>query len=135
MVGIVLISHGGMADGMMTSAPMLFPDFQQVVSLTLWPSDNPDDFQEKLAGKIQEVDTGDGVFILTDLLGGTPCNRAVYFIGEKIRLIAGMNLPMLMTLLFQREENTDLETLAQSVLEETRMGTVDVNKLLEQRKG
>jgi PTS system mannose-specific IIA component len=130
MVGIVLISHGDMAKGLVSSAGMLAPDLSQLSALTLWPQDNPEDFQKKLQDAIKEVDTGEGVFILADMLGGTPCNRAIYFIGEKVRLLTGLSLPMLYSLLTIREEGGgDLASIAQDVLAEAREGMVDVNKI------
>ncbi len=135
MVGIVLISHGGMADGMMTSAPMLFTDFGQCVSLTLWPEDNPDAFQAKLKEKVKEVDTGDGVFILADLLGGTPCNRSMYLLGDKVRVLTGLSMPMLVTLLSIREDTNDFDEITAEVLEMAKAGTVDVNELMKNREG
>lgn len=134
MVGIVLVSHGGMAEGMMTSAPMLFPEFSQVACVTLWPEDNPDDFQQKLQQKVEEVNSGDGVFILADLMGGTPCNRSMYLLGDKVRVLTGLSLPMLLTLLSVREETSDLAEMAEQVLEESAAGAMDVNKLIEKRK-
>ncbi|MEG0832461.1 MAG: PTS sugar transporter subunit IIA [Oscillospiraceae bacterium] len=134
MFGIVLISHGGMAEGMMTSAPMLYPDFGQVECLTLWPEDNPDDFQSKLEQKVKDVDTGDGVFILADLLGGTPSNRAAYLLNDKVRMLSGLSLVMLLTLLSLREDSTDFEEVSKGLLEETHAGIVDVNELLKKRE-
>ncbi|MEA5050035.1 MAG: PTS sugar transporter subunit IIA [Oscillospiraceae bacterium] len=133
MVGIVLVSHGGMADGMMTSAPMLYPDFCQCESLTLWPEDNPDEFQAKLEAKVKEVDTGDGVFILADLLGGTPCNRSMYLLGDRVRVLSGLSMPMLVTLLSTREDTSDLDEITSETLEMAKVGTVDVNELMKQR--
>ena len=133
MVGIVLVSHGGMADGMITTAEMLYPDLSQVKSLTLWPSDNPDDFQAKLEAILKEVDTGDGAFILADLLGGTPCNRSIYFVGDKVRLITGLSLPMLISLLSQREDTSDIESLASDIMDDASAGMVDVNELIKKR--
>jgi len=124
-----------MADGMMTSAPMLYTDFTQCVSLTLWPEDNPDEFQAKLIEKVKEVDTGDGVFILADLLGGTPCNRAMYLLGDKVRVLTGLSMPMLVTLLSTREDTDDFDEITAEVLEMAKEGTVDVNELMKNREG
>jgi mannose/fructose/sorbose-specific phosphotransferase system IIA component len=129
MIGIVLISHGDMAKGLISSAGMLAPDTSQLSALGLWPEDNPDDFQKKLQDAVKEVDTGDGVFILADMLGGTPCNRAAYFIGEKVRLLTGLSLPMLYSLLTIREEGGDLVSIARDILAEAREGMVDVNEI------
>jgi PTS system mannose-specific IIA component len=132
MVGIVLISHGDLAKGIISSVSMLVPKLDQVLGLTLWPEDNPDDFQQKLEAAVKEADTGDGVFILADMLGGTPANRAMYFVGDKVRMMTGLSLPMLYSLINIREETTDLVSLAKDVMAEAKEAMVDVNELMKQ---
>jgi PTS system mannose-specific IIA component len=122
-----------MAEGMLSSASMLVPQLEQVDFLALWPEDNPDEFQAKLGKRIGELDTGDGVFLLADMLGGTPSNRAMYFVGDRVRVLTGLSLPMLYSLISMREEFTDLEALAAEVMAEAQNGTVDVNKLLREK--
>jgi mannose/fructose-specific phosphotransferase system component IIA len=135
MVGIVLISHGDLANGIMSSASMLVPQLEKVTSLTLWPDDNPDEFQEKIEAAVKAADTGDGVFILADMLGGTPCNRAMYSIGDKVRMMTGLSLPMLYSLINIREETSDLAVLARDVMAEAKDAMVDVNELMASQKG
>jgi mannose/fructose/sorbose-specific phosphotransferase system IIA component len=131
MVGIVLISHGDLAKGIISSASMLIEQVENIISLTLWPDDNPDDFQQKLEAAVKTADTGDGVFILADMLGGTPANRAMYCLGEKVRMITGLSLPMLCSLINIREETSDLDVLTQEVMGEAREGMVNVNELIK----
>jgi len=135
MVGIVLISHGDLAKGIMSSASMLVPQLDNVTSLTLWPDDNPDEFQQKIEAAVKAVDTGDGVFILADMLGGTPANRAMYCLGDKVRMITGLSLPMLYSLITIREETSDLAVLTRDVMAEARDAMVDVNELMASQKG
>ena len=135
MVGIVLISHGDLEKGILSSASMLVPQLDNVTSLTLWPDDNPDEFQQKLEAAVKAADTGDGVFILADMLGGTPCNRAMYSIGDKVRMMTGLSLPMLYSLLNIREETSDLDVLAKDVMSEAKDAMVDVNELVASQKG
>ena len=135
MVGIVLISHGDLAKGILSSASMLVPQLDNVTSLTLWPDDNPDEFQQKIEAAVKAADTGDGVFILADMLGGTPCNRAMYSIGDKVRMMTGLSLPMLYSLINIREETSDLAVLARDVMAEAKDAMVDVNELLASQKG
>jgi mannose/fructose-specific phosphotransferase system component IIA len=135
MVGIVLISHGDLAKGIVSSASMLVPNLENVTSLTLWPDDNPDEFQQRLEAAVKAADTGDGVFILADMLGGTPCNRAMYSLGEKVRMMTGLSLPMLYSLINIREETSDLAVLAKDVMAEARDAMVDVNELMASQKG
>ena len=130
MVGIVLISHGDLAKGIVSSASMLVPQLENVTSLTLWPDDNPDEFQQKIEAAVKAADTGDGVFILADMLGGTPANRAMYCLGDKVRMMTGLSLPMLYSLINIREETNDLAALAKDVMTEAKEAMVDVNDLM-----
>jgi PTS system mannose-specific IIA component len=131
VVGIVLISHGDLAKGIISSASMLVPQLENVSSLTLWPEDNPDEFQQKLEAAVKAADTGDGVFILADMLGGTPANRAMYCVGDKVRMMTGLSLPMLYSLINIREETSDLAVLARDVMAEAKDAMVDVNELIK----
>ena len=81
MIGIVLISHGAFAQGLLNAASMLYGS-EQCSALGLEPADSPEEFQERLEKAVNEADMGDGVFILADLYGGTPCNRAVIMLAE-----------------------------------------------------
>jgi mannose/fructose-specific phosphotransferase system component IIA len=110
---------------------MLAPELKQVASLTLWPEDNPGEFREKLETAVRELDTGDGVFILADMLGGTPANGAMYILGDKVRMLTGLSLPMLYSLLTIREETSDFAVLARDVLTEARDSIADVNELIK----
>jgi len=133
MVGIVLISHGELGKGIISSASMLVADkLEQLAEISLWPGDNPDEFQQKLENAVKKVDSGDGVCILADMLGGTPCNRALYCMNEKVRLLTGLSLPMLYSLLTIREQGGGLAAIAKDVLAEARDGMVDVNELTRQ---
>ena len=130
VIGIVMVSHGDMAESMIRSATMLTPDVSQVTAVSLWPEDNPDEFQTKLEQKVREVDSGDGVVILADMLGGTPCNRAIYCIGDKVRMLAGMSLPMLLSLLFSRDVESDISELVKTALDDAGTNLVYVNELM-----
>ncbi|MCD8380849.1 MAG: PTS sugar transporter subunit IIA [Lachnospiraceae bacterium] len=104
MKGILLISHGEMAKGMADSARLFFGDeIEQLGYLCLKEGDSPDEFGAQIAKKADELDTGDGVIILADLFGGTPCNQATSLLGEGRDLISGMNFAMLMQILSDRD--------------------------------
>ncbi|EDU4587779.1 PTS mannose transporter subunit IIA, partial [Salmonella enterica subsp. houtenae] len=51
------------------------------------------------------VDSGDGVLFLTDIPGGSPCNRALNILmsGRNVELLAGVNLPMIANAAFERD--------------------------------
>ena len=104
MQSILLISHGGMAAGMKDSLTMFFgKDLKQFDTLSLTSEMGADQFGEMLKTKVDELMNEDGVIIFADLLGGTPFNQAALLVNDKVDLIAGMNLPMIMELLATRE--------------------------------
>lgn len=136
MIGIVLVSHGAFAEGLLDAANMLY-GADQCFALSLNPADNPDDFQDKLEKMVNKADTGDGVFILADIMGGTPCNRAMTLIskgisqGKKYHLLAGASIPMLISLLDNRLSASSFDELAGAVINDAQNFMSDVNDLMK----
>lgn len=105
MKGVILLSHGRMAEGMMDSARLFFGEnIPQLDCLCLLEGGSPDEFHAKLVEKVKALDTGDGVIALADLHGGTPANQAATLLGEGFDLIARMNFGILMQILSERED-------------------------------
>ena len=75
-----------------------------------------DDIEEKrneIANKIEQVDKGKGVVLLTDMFGGTPSNLAISLMQEgRIEVISGMNIPMLVKLVRMRRKSLSEAILA-----------------------
>ncbi len=114
MKGIVLLSHGPLAKGMYeTTKWFMGEDIPQYTYLCLEASESPEGFDERIKEKIKEVETGEGVILIADLLGGTPFNRASLQIeSDKTDLFAGMNLAMVLQLLGNRlSDNYDFDEL------------------------
>ena len=96
MVGILLMSHGRMAEGMLDSSKLFFgDDIPQIKALCLMASDNPEEFDEKIRAAVEEIDDGQGVIAMCDLLGGTPCNRSALVLNDRLQVITGMNFSIL----------------------------------------
>lgn len=112
MVGILLMSHGKMAEGMLDSSKLFFgDDIPQVKALCLMASDNPEDFDERIKEAIAEIDDGQGVIAMCDLLGGTPCNRSAMVLNDRVQVITGMNFSILLELLGKRMTVNDISEL------------------------
>ncbi len=105
MIGIVVISHGDMANGLLSSVEILNGKAENVTSLGLFPENSSDEFEEKLRETVRSVDTGDGILVLTDLNGGTTTNKALALALERndMEVFAGINLPMLLEAIACRE--------------------------------
>ncbi len=108
MVGVVLVSHGTMAQGTVEAARMISGLQEALATVTLHEGDDLQGLVQRVASAIGEVDRGDGVVVMVDLFGGTPFNAAarVAMGSDKIEVISGLSLPMLVELLDQREGKT-----------------------------
>lgn len=104
MTGILITGHGSFAAGLLDAARLFFGELENTAALMLNGADSPDEFRTKMAKQVATLDTGDGVVILADLFGGTPCNCAMALQSERVQVLAGANLPMLLEALGSRTE-------------------------------
>ena len=118
MIGIIVISHGPMAHAIVESAEFFLGKIDRIVSLELAADDDPDDFGKKIQESCQQLNCKDGVVILADLFGGTPCNQACLMMKEDLHVISGMNLSMLLEICMMREQSKiDFDTLVATAKE------------------
>jgi mannose/fructose-specific phosphotransferase system component IIA len=92
---------------------MIGGSLKQAGYVDLEPGENPEMFEKRIRIEIAKEDTGDGALVLVDMLGGTPFNRVGILANElNIAVITGMNMPMLMSVLMERREDTTLQKMA-----------------------
>jgi PTS system mannose-specific IIA component len=97
MIGVVVATHGKLAEEMIRTAETVVGHLDQVAPVSIVAT--APDVRGDLKTAIQRVDQGDGVLLLTDLLGGTPTNLCVSFLTERrVEVVTGVNLPMLLKL-------------------------------------
>ncbi len=118
MIGIVVLSHGNMAEGMLHSVQFLHGKAEGVKSLCLYPTQAVEEFDAQLRDVIAEVDEGEGVLIFTDVNGGTPANRALVIAAQRadIEVISGVNLPLLLEALEARTYS-EMDELCEQLME------------------
>ena len=99
MIGLVLVTHGRLADEFKAALEHVMGPQKQIEAVTIGAEDDSDLCRSDIIEAVNRVDSGDGVAILTDMFGGTPSNLAISVMGgAKIEVIAGVNLPMLIKL-------------------------------------
>lgn len=134
MQGIIITSHGEMANGILDTSKLFFGEQKQIKACCLAPNDNPDTFVETLKSAIKEVDTGDGAIVFCDMLFGSPCNCMSRIVAEdldndKIQVVTGVNLAMILQVLSLRESST---VDAASLMQEGHNGIADLKAVLKQ---
>jgi PTS system mannose-specific IIA component len=99
MIGLVLVTHGRLACEFRAALEHVVGPQNQIATVTIEPEDDMELRRGDILSAVHEVDTGDGVAVLTDMFGGTPSNLAISCMdGRKVEVIAGINLPMLIKL-------------------------------------
>ena len=99
MIGLVLVTHGRLASEFVTAMEHVVGPQQRIEAICIGPDDDMEVRRNDIAEAIGRADDGKGVIILTDLFGGTPSNLAISLMKtERIEVIAGVNLPMLIRL-------------------------------------
>lgn len=105
MIGLVVVTHGRLAEELVLAMEHVVGKQKNVRSICIGPDDNVEKRREEMLGAVEEVDTGDGVIVLTDMFGGTPSNLAIAAMGRgKLEVVAGINLPMMIKLATVRQE-------------------------------
>lgn len=99
MIGLVLVTHGRLADEFVRAMEHVVGKQERIAPICIGPEDDMEERRQDIASAIQTVDAGSGVIVLTDLFGGTPSNLAISLMKPgRIEVIAGINLPMLIRL-------------------------------------
>ena len=106
MIGLFLITHTTYGESLIQCAcHVLNRRPPQIVQLGVAAQDDPLDLLPLAEGMMRFVDTGEGVLIMTDIYGATPCNIALKLLEPgRVEGIAGVNLPMLLRALTYREK-------------------------------
>ena len=99
MIGLVIVTHGRLAQEFVYAMEHVVGPQAAVEAICIGPDDDMEERREQIAEAIRAVDGGVGVIVLTDPFGGTPSNLAISLMkSDKIEVIAGVNLPMLIRL-------------------------------------
>ena len=133
MKGIVITSHGQMAQGILDTSKLFFGEQPQIKACCLSAEDNPDEFVDVLKEAIKEVDTGDGVIVFCDMLFGSPCNCMARVLAEdlendKLQVITGVNLAMILQILSVREAS---DVSVEDLLKAGHDGIADLKAVLK----
>lgn len=96
MIGILVTSHGGLADAMVKTLRGVVGAVARVEAISTTSADDPEALRVEIRRAIDRVDDGDGVLILTDMLGDTATNVSLVVAGDaRAEVVAGVNMPML----------------------------------------
>src|SRR5688500_2325642 len=113
MIGKLILTHGGLARELLNAAQTISGRLSGFEAVSLDWNDGIEEAKAQISAAIERLDQGQGVLILTDMYGGTPCNVATAFqqVG-KVEILTGVNLPMVLRLACQSIEDGSLSDVA-----------------------
>jgi PTS system mannose-specific IIA component len=99
VIGVVVVTHGQLAIELVNAAEMIVGDLPRFAAVSIGWHEDVNDAREDIAQAIERVRSDAGVLILTDMFGGTPSNLGMVFLEkDRLEVITGVNLPMLLKL-------------------------------------
>lgn len=120
MIGIVVAAHGRLATELIATAELIMGELPNVKGCNISPGLSPQAMEDEILRAVQAVDEGDGVLVLSDLIGGTPCTRSMALCQKaRLEVLTGVNLPMLLKAHSLRKAKS-LRDLALQVVESGR---------------
>jgi mannose PTS system EIIA component len=113
MVGLVVATHGRLAEELVSTAEQIVGKLPAVATCLVEPGASPEVIQTQLREAVEAVEQGEGVIVLADLFGGTPCNQSLTLSAHhRLEVLTGVNLPMLLKASSLRLETMPLPDLA-----------------------
>ena len=115
MIGIVLVTHGRLAEELVTTLEHIVGPQEQIGTVCIQPDDDMENRRQDILTEIEKVSGSDGVIVLADLFGGTPSNLAISVMNESgVEVITGVNLPMIIQLAQVRKTRPLAEAVAEA---------------------
>jgi len=134
MVGILIVTHGRLAQELLETTKIIVgKSIDHIIPISVGWNDDMADIQKIISSAINKVDQGEGVLVLTDMFGGTPSNISLSFLSEKVEIITGVNLPMLIKIM-NVGERYKLKELAQLITEQGKKSIYLASEILSLHK-
>ena len=134
MIGVVVVTHGQLANELVNAAEMIVGDLPQFAAVSIGWHDEVNDAREEIAQAIDRVRGDAGVLLLIDMFGGTPSNLGMTFLQkDRLEVITGVNLPMLIKLASLRTSQ-DLLAVARAMRDHGRSAIWVASDLLRGEK-
>jgi PTS system mannose-specific IIA component len=133
MVGLVVASHGRLAEELVATAEQIVGKMPAVATCNIEPGTSVEELRAKMKQAVTRVDTGDGVIVMADLFGGTPCKESLMLCQRgNLEVLAGVNLPMIIKANSLRAEELPLAEMARALASASQRTITCASELLRE---
>ena len=129
MIGLVIVGHGDYPQELIRAAESILAESTNMRAVCHQSGDDPSRLTEQIEDAARQVETGEGVIIMTDMMGGTPTNSALAMLNhQNIEVVTGVNLPMLLKVPFIKD--MDVHKAAVYLVEYGRRNVLQQSEML-----
>jgi mannose PTS system EIIA component len=130
MIGIVVVTHGRVAEELVSAARKIVGEIPAITAVCIGWGDDPGAAKDAIEAGISAV--GGTALVLTDMFGGTPTNLSLPFLSDTVEIVTGVNLPMVIKASAMRDGA--LTELARAVREQGKGAIYVASEILEQKR-
>jgi len=130
MIGLLIVTHSNLGREIINAAEFILGRVEATDAVSITETTDSEGIHNKIQKKVEALDCGQGVLILTDMFGGTPSNISLSFLKEgQVEVLTGVNLPMVLAIARNRSGQT-LNEVAKTAEEAGKMSISLASKLL-----
>jgi len=131
VIGIVVVTHGSLATELVNAARQIVGEIPAIAAVSIGWADDASVAKDAVERALGEVGGGQAL-VLTDMFGGTPTNLSLPFLSERVEIVTGVSLPMLIKATSLREG--ELREVARVVRDQGRSAICVASEVLEPRR-
>jgi len=133
---VLVVTHAALSKGYFSALQLILDiDQNDMDVLSFETGEALDAFSDKISDVVENKYKDKNMVILLDLPGGTPANMALPFLSDSRKLIAGINLPLVLELMIAKKNGVSWEELdLETIIENARTSIIFYNKLLKKKK-
>jgi len=130
---VLVVTHAALSKGYFSALQLILDiDQNDMDVLSFETGEALDAFSDKISDVVENKYKDKNMVILLDLPGGTPANMALPFLSDSRKLIAGINLPLVLELMIAKKNGVSWEELdLETIIENARTSIIFYNKLLK----
>ena len=133
MIGLLIISHCDLGKEFLNAAELILGRLEASDYVSITQTTESSEMLKEISRKITSLNSGQGVLVLTDMFGGTPSNLSLSFLKEeKVEVLTGVNLPMVIAVARDRDTLT-LSELGQKAEQAGKRSITLAGKLLKSK--
>jgi PTS system mannose-specific IIA component len=130
MIGLLIVTHSNLGREIIKATEFIVGRVEGTDTISITETTDSEGIHKKIQKKVEALDRGQGVLILTDMFGGTPSNISLSFLKEgQVEVLTGVNLPMVLAIAKNRSDST-LSEVAKTAEEAGKMSISLASKLL-----